>query len=160
MKLSLLLAQKHTFSKKVLRQRSGVSLAIISTTTSQATAVGTRLFIFFMKNTGTGVPIEVLKNKAFQQNWRRQAILGARVRTRFPTSRWSAALMTVVCTAQTPSNYNYPRKITLNLMNDLTKRQKIWKTHQHWTSMLFPLFCLVFLARGCRNWFSKKILYS
>ena len=31
-------------------------------------------------------------------------VLGARFRTRFPTSHWSAALMTVVCTAQTPSN--------------------------------------------------------
>ena len=50
MKSSLTLAQKHTFSKKVLRQRSGVSLAIISTNTSRAAAVGARLFKVLMKN--------------------------------------------------------------------------------------------------------------
>ena len=50
MKSSLLLAEKHTFSKKVLRQRSCVSLAIISTHTSRATAVGARLFKLLMKN--------------------------------------------------------------------------------------------------------------
>ena len=35
-------------------------------------------------------------------------VLGARFRTSFPTSRRSAALMTVVCTAQTPSNKDCP----------------------------------------------------
>ena len=60
--------------------------------------------------TGTVTPIDLLENKAFQQNWPRQAILGARFRTRFPTSRWSAALMTVVCTAQTPSKNTFFKK--------------------------------------------------
>ena len=50
MKSTLLLAQKHTFSKKVLRQRSGVSLATISAHTSRATAVGARLFKLLVKN--------------------------------------------------------------------------------------------------------------
>ena len=106
MKSSLLFAQKQTFSTKVLRQRSCVSLAIISTTTSRATAVGARLFKLLVKNLvpETPAPIEVLENKAFQQNWLRLAVLERGFRTRFPTSRWSAALMTVVCTAQTPSN--------------------------------------------------------
>ena len=75
MKSSLLLAQKHTFSKKVLRQRSYVSLAIISTHTSRATAVGARLFKLLVKNltyTGTPTPIEVLENVTFQQNCARE----------------------------------------------------------------------------------------
>ena len=50
MKSSLSLAEKHTFFKKVLRRRSGVSLAIISTHTSRATAVAARLFKLLMKN--------------------------------------------------------------------------------------------------------------
>ena len=54
MKSSLLLAQKHTFSKKVLRQRSGVSLATISAHTSRATAVGARLFQLLVKNLALG----------------------------------------------------------------------------------------------------------
>ena len=50
MKSSLSLAEKHTFSKKVLRQRSGVSLATISAHTSRATAVGARLFKLLVKD--------------------------------------------------------------------------------------------------------------
>ena len=70
---SLSLAQKHTFSKKVLRRRSGVSLAIISTHTSRATAVGARLYQTFdvKPYTGTRTPIEVLENVTCQQNWPR-----------------------------------------------------------------------------------------
>ena len=54
MKTSLLFAQKQTFSKKVLRRRSGVSLATISARTSHATAVGARLFKLLMKNLAPG----------------------------------------------------------------------------------------------------------
>ena len=70
MKSSLSLAQKHTFSKTVLRQRSGVSLAIISTHTSRATAVGARLFKLLVKKpcTGTVNAIEVLENITFPEN--------------------------------------------------------------------------------------------
>ena len=50
MKSSQSLAQKCAFSIKVLRRRSGVSLAIISTHTSCTTAVGARLFKLLMKN--------------------------------------------------------------------------------------------------------------
>ena len=45
-----LMGTKNAFSKKVLRQRSGVTLGIISTHTSRATAVGRRLFKLLMKN--------------------------------------------------------------------------------------------------------------
>ena len=50
MQSSLSLGQKHTCSKKVLPQRSGVSLATISAHTSRATAVGARLFKLLVKN--------------------------------------------------------------------------------------------------------------
>ena len=74
MKSSLILAEKHAFSKKVQRQRSGVSLAIISTHTSRATAVGARLFKLFMKNLvpETANPIELLENVTFEQILPRQ----------------------------------------------------------------------------------------
>ena len=58
----------------MLRQRSGVSLATISTHTSRATAVGARLFKLLVKNLvpETTIAIEVLENVTFQQNWPRQ----------------------------------------------------------------------------------------
>ena len=43
-------AQKNTCFKKVLRQRSGVTLATISAHTSRATAVGAHLFKLLVKN--------------------------------------------------------------------------------------------------------------
>ena len=49
-KSSLTRAQKHAFSKKVLRRRSGVSLATTSTHTCRAAAVGARLFKLLAKN--------------------------------------------------------------------------------------------------------------
>ena len=55
-------------------------------------------------NTGTVMSMEVLENIAFEHIWPRTGFLGRSFRTNFPTSRRSAALMTVVCTVQTPSN--------------------------------------------------------
>ena len=63
MKSSLSLAQKHTFSKKVLRQRSGVSLATISTHTSRATAARARLFKLLVKNLA---PEPLLRQKCWK----------------------------------------------------------------------------------------------
>ena len=73
MKSAHLWGLKHTFSKKVLRQCSGVSLATISTNTSRAAAVGARLFKLLVKNLVPERvnPIEVLENVTFQQNWPR-----------------------------------------------------------------------------------------
>ena len=66
--------KKHTFFKKVLRRRSGVSLATISTHTCRAAAVEARLFKLLVKNLvpETTIPIEVLENVTFQQNWPRE----------------------------------------------------------------------------------------